>query len=588
MDHLFAIWNIQPLSYETLRAVAGLLVVAAAEALIALILVRRKTVMKTVMAALSLLTAVAALALCLFWPGSDTLDPLPAPELHAQGDPYDTVSAFFEAVSAGDWQAADACLPEGESLAALLGTDSEELSTLRSVLAENRAWRLRGGSVIEGLEARQSVSLSGLDLGALQPELDSAAEAELTALCRQRARRDLADENGAYWPELRREVWEEKLSALLEHPEDYAASAELELRLRYRPDGWHMENTGELLRALSGFLPEEDADLGAWAARSLEQATGSLVYTRTVYTVPEDAEAGPAFDETKYIHTYDPMVVQEVVDSAAALLDGQELCWNASIQRMEGSEMICYCDETILVICWKEIVNDCCLSFCEVKIAHPSQLRRALAGGSYCYGAGPRIVETRFAKSVNAVASINGDFYDYRQLGITVYRRQLYRNNPLLVDSCFFTSSGDMIFSHRGELCGEGEAQQFIEDNDVIFSLAFGPILVEDYEATTTWSYPVGEVLLHYSRSAIGQLDSLHYLLMTCGFGDWYANIPDINETARYIQAKGVEKAYTLDGGQTAEIYVDGRAYNHIDFDTERPMSDIIYFVTALPEESPG
>ena len=73
---------------------------------------------------------------------------------------------------------------------------------------------------------------------------------------------------------------------------------------------------------------------------------------------------------------------------------------------------------------------------------------------------------------------------------------------------------------------------------------------------------------------------------MTCGFGDWYDNVPDINQTARYIQAKGVDKAYALDGGGTAEICVDGRSYNYIDFNTERPVSDIVYFVTALPEET--
>jgi exopolysaccharide biosynthesis protein len=183
------------------------------------------------------------------------------------------------------------------------------------------------------------------------------------------------------------------------------------------------------------------------------------------------------------------------------------------------------------------------------------------------------------------VASINGDFYDYRNLGITVYQREVYRNNPALIDSCFFTASGDMLFSHRGELKEKGEAEQFVKDNDVVFGLAFGPILVENGEATHTASYPVGEVQFHYSRSVIGQLDSLHYLLMTAGFDAWYGNVPDINQTAQYIQAKGVDKAYALDGGGTAEIVVDGKAFNHVDFDTERPMSDIIYFVTALPEE---
>ena len=48
---------------------------------------------------------------------------------------------------------------------------------------------------------------------------------------------------------------------------------------------------------------------------------------------------------------------------------------------------------------------------------------------------------------------------------------------------------------------------------------------------------------------------------------------------------KGVQKAYTLDGGQTAEIVMFGAPINHVDFGFERTVSDIIYFATAIPEE---
>ncbi|MBR0355388.1 MAG: phosphodiester glycosidase family protein [Oscillospiraceae bacterium] len=326
------------------------------------------------------------------------------------------------------------------------------------------------------------------------------------------------------------------------------------------------------------------AELDAYASARRQELSERFLYNRPVYTLPEKAAAGPAFDRSRYVHTTDPAVIQSIIDGAAVLLDGQALCWTPDTPLMEDSEMVCYCDETIFVLCWKEVVNDCCLSFSEVRIADGSQLRRALAGGSYSYGPGPRIVETEFADRVNAVVSMNGDFYDYRKEGITVYQREIYRNNPYPVDSCFFTASGDMLFSHRGELAEEGEAERFVKDNDVVFALAFGPILVENGEATHTDYYPIGEVHGQYSRAAIGQLGELHYLLMTCGFDAWYENVPDINQTAQYIQAKGVEKAYALDGGGTAEIVIDGRSFNHVDFDKERAVSDIIYFATALPE----
>ena len=50
------------------------------------------------------------------------------------------------------------------------------------------------------------------------------------------------------------------------------------------------------------------------------------------------------------------------------------------------------------------------------------------------------------------------------------------------------------------------------------------------------------------------------------------------------MYAKGCIKAYNLDGGQTSEITILGKPVNYIDFGAERPVSDIIYFASALPE----
>ena len=47
---------------------------------------------------------------------------------------------------------------------------------------------------------------------------------------------------------------------------------------------------------------------------------------------------------------------------------------------------------------------------------------------------------------------------------------------------------------------------------------------------------------------------------------------------------KGCQKAYTLDGGQTSVMVMQGETVNKVDWGIEREMSDIIYFATALPE----
>ena len=323
--------------------------------------------------------------------------------------------------------------------------------------------------------------------------------------------------------------------------------------------------------------------LDVFMNNSASDALENVAYIRKIYTIPESDLVAPKPDQSKFGSTTDPAVVQAVVDSAAELLEGQELIWNPDIVLMEGSEIEYYCDETILVIAWKEAINNSACSFVEVKIAHGSQLRRALSDNTY--GSSVYMYPTQMAQNANAVVAINGDFYGHRSCGITVYQRQLYRFNPRSLESCFFTASGDMIFTHVGELNTEDEVKRFVQDNDIVFSVSFGPILVENGEKKTTNTYLVGEVDIQYSRAAIGQVDKLHYLLMSINEEGVYKNRVTINQAADLIYAKGVPNAYALDGGQTATIVMNGETFNRPDWGNERIMTDIIYFATAIPGE---
>ena len=142
-----------------------------------------------------------------------------------------------------------------------------------------------------------------------------------------------------------------------------------------------------------------------------------------------------------------------------------------------------------------------------------------------------------------------------------------------------------MIFTHVGELSTEDDVKRFVQDNDITFSISFGPILVENGEKKATYTYLVGEVDIQYSRAAIGQLDKLHYLLMSINEEGVYKNRVTINQAADLIYAKGVPNAYALDGGQTATIVMNGETFNRPDWGNERIMTDIIYFATAIPGE---
>ena len=152
------------------------------------------------------------------------------------------------------------------------------------------------------------------------------------------------------------------------------------------------------------------------------------------------------------------------------------------------------------------------------------------------------------------------------------------------MDTCFIDKNGDLLFAYRGDFADEAEAQKFVDDNDVRFSLAFGPVLVDNGEACAPASYGLGEINDEYTRAAICQMDSLHYLMVNISQEGGYGRRQTIANFAKQVESFGCEKAYALDGGQTSVIAMDGQLVSRPDFGTQRQISDIIYFATALPD----
>lgn len=307
------------------------------------------------------------------------------------------------------------------------------------------------------------------------------------------------------------------------------------------------------------------------AAASLED----LTYIKKIYTIDDDATCGPKANPACYGSSKDPADVRKVIDAAAELLDGQEVSWNENLPFWEEKEFSWYLDDTIFVLNWAE-KREAIYYCCEVKLAHPSQFRRMLAANTY--GSGQEFTCTEMAAQTNAVLASNADFYIHRILGINVYQGKLCRHGKFL-DNCFIDKNGDLLITHQDELQTPEETEEYIREHDVNFSLAFGPALVENGQRTEIPPYNIGELNDDHVRSAIGQFGKLHYLIMV-------SSETKIYNIAARIHEKGVTTAYGLDGGQTAETIFNGEQFSHVLFNSERQVSDIIYFATALPEES--
>lgn len=304
---------------------------------------------------------------------------------------------------------------------------------------------------------------------------------------------------------------------------------------------------------------------------------------KKVYWIDADAPVAPMPNPACYGETEDPTSLQWLLDEAAEILDDQELLFHTGIEIAPLSNITYYLDESIFVITWREIRENFVYTFSEVKVTHPSQFRRHLANNEYDSDYSHPV--SRMGNMVNAVMAASADFYRGRNHGIIVYQGEVKRANYSdLVDTCFVDKNGDLILVPAGELITAEEAQAFVDEHEIDFSLAFGPILVRDGVRCEPEQYYLGEVNGKYPRAALCQMDKLHYVVVTANSQHSYRSHPTIHKFADQIETLGAQYAYTLDGGQTGTIAMRGKALNPLQ-SHERWISDIIYWGTAISYE---
>ncbi len=490
--------------------------------------------------------------------------------VNSSNDPAASVTGMVNALAAGEYEAANDYVD----------------GTLHASSSENELAGLVCGSLsadcgetqIDDFTAVVPVELTVLDTEAWLAALGEETLAQLFNIVKDRPVEEVFNEaRDGYLNGVADEAYLAALGNMLGRGGEYLHTVPVDVTLKLSPFGWKIV----LDEALISAMQCDAAALSARMDAAHTDIVAGLPLLHKAYEIPEDAVKAPK-PQGVYGETFDMAEVQAVIEQAALLLDGQELAWNPNLNFYSEEPIRYYYDESILALTWKEIINGNMVTFGEVKFAHASQLRRAITGNRYDHGIDE--YPTKMAQNVNAVLAMNGDFYGFRDLGITVYQRKLYRHNPASVDTAYFTADGNMIFSKRGELMNRAEAEQFIADNDVLFAVAFGPVMVENGEPVHTTEYAIGEVNDRYSRAAIAQKDELHYMMMTVNFEGPCQKTCTLEQAVQYIYDKNVQQAYTLDGGQTASVVFNGKLVNRPDWGEERTMSDIIYFASAVPD----
>ena len=491
--------------------------------------------------------------------------------------PQTVLADYLESLGAMD----SASLAGAAGVRTPVTQDGEALLKLAAKVLSSRA---DSAEIPSGESAELPVTITTLDVHKLVGGLNAAVNDALAAAVENaRVSAEVYDEDRQFRGELVQRVFSEQLASA-ELPEDCCRSASLTARLSYAAGVWTLDNAAELTAAL---FPEELADPDAAARALFEEATAELTYVPKHYALPYGTLEGCAPVEENFGSTRDKAVVRALLErpEARELIGDQTLSWNESIELLDDTPLYYYLDETILVLVWQELTDKAVGTFSEIFVADGSQLVRRITGDD---GTAQKYkFTTAFAGESKAVLTISGDFYMfvYRDSALEVQNRKIVQFWQGKVDTCFFNENGDMIFVPPNYFDDEAACERYIADNDIVFSLSFGPVLIDDGVDVTPEKYPFGEIGEPYARAAVGQLGERHYLTMDINYSPVHYYLATLSQATRAMLAHGCVKAYALDGGMTAHTVFNGKVINPLQNPWEKEISDALCFVSAYPGE---
>lgn len=209
----------------------------------------------------------------------------------------------------------------------------------------------------------------------------------------------------------------------------------------------------------------------------------------------------------------------------------------------------------------------------DVQFSSIQSIQTAFANDTY----GRNVTEytSTMAENNQARLAINGDYYGAQESGYVIRNGIVYRDSANDKDVCCIYNDGTMKIVSAYE-----KTAQELVDEGVWQAFTFGPGLVEDGEISVTENEEVGKARSSNPRTAIGMIDTYHYVFVVSDGRTEESEGLSLYELATFMQELGVTCAYNLDGGGSSTMVVDGVIINNPTTNgkiSERKVSDIVY-----------
>lgn len=221
--------------------------------------------------------------------------------------------------------------------------------------------------------------------------------------------------------------------------------------------------------------------------------------------------------------------------------------------------------------------NNTTVYVADVKLSNSNYLKTALAYDSF----GTNVTETTssMASNNNAILAVNGDYYGADRSGYVIKNGVIYRNT-VRSDSNYpdlaVYKDGSFKIIYETDVT----AEQLLADG-VVNLFAFGPSLIENGNITVDQNTEVRQAMTKNPRTAIGIVDSNHYILVVSDGRTSESEGLSLYELAEVMKEYGATTAYNLDGGGSSTMYFNGSIINKPTTNghniSEREVSDIVY-----------
>lgn len=212
----------------------------------------------------------------------------------------------------------------------------------------------------------------------------------------------------------------------------------------------------------------------------------------------------------------------------------------------------------------------------DIVLSDAQYLKTAFADDTFGKNVTQTVSDCAEAKS--AILAVNGDYYGARNRGYVIRNGELYRESKSSDSQQDLVINKDGSFNTISE--GEYSAKQLLDDNaDQV--LSFGPGLIENGEITVTEGERVDREMKSNPRTAIGLIDSLHYIMVVSDGRTKQSEGLSLDEMAQFLKKLNVKTAYNLDGGGSSTMVFNGKVINNPTTNgreiKERKVSDIVY-----------